>query len=128
MSQISCAWSWLLNFILRWLYTRSIVIDGNFSADHLKMKHPANDVGLNPGSRYMVEPTRYQAHLESAVDHREVSDFTNDHVAWNLILLRNRHVPTTRQSIGLIPHRDTFKPQELELLHVLDMGVSSRRL
>jgi hypothetical protein len=64
----------LLKFPLRWLYTRSVVIDGNFSADHLKMKHPENDVGLSPGGRYMVEPTRYQAHLETAVDHREVSN------------------------------------------------------
>lgn len=65
----------LLKSTFRWLYTRSIVIDGNFTADHLKMKRPENDVALSPGGRYMVEPTRYQAHLESAVDHREVSKF-----------------------------------------------------
>ena len=62
----------IVTTIPRWLYTRSIVIDGNFTADHLKMKHPENDVALSPGGRYMVEPTRYKAHLESAVDHREV--------------------------------------------------------
>jgi len=59
--------------VFRWLYTRSIVIDGNFTADHLKMKCPENDIALSPGGQYMVEPTRYEAHLESAVDHREVS-------------------------------------------------------
>ena len=53
---------------------RSIVIDGNFTADHLKMRHPENDVALSPGGRYMVEPTQYKAHLESAIDHREVSN------------------------------------------------------
>jgi len=58
---------------LRWLYTRSIVVDGNFTADHLKMKRPGNDVALSPGGGYMVEPTQYQAHLETAHDHREVS-------------------------------------------------------
>ena len=62
----------LLKSMFRWLYTRSIVIDGNFTADHLKMKRPENDIALTPGARYMVEPTRYQAHLESAIDHREV--------------------------------------------------------
>ena len=61
------------------VYTRSIVIDGNFAADHLKMRHPENDVALSPGGQYMVEPTRYKAHLESAVDHREVSDLC-DHL------------------------------------------------
>lgn len=49
------------------------MIDGNFTADHLKMKRPENDIALSPGGRYMVEPTRYEAHLESAVDCREVS-------------------------------------------------------
>ena len=63
----------LLNSKSRWLYTRSIVIDGNFTADHLKMRRPENDVALSPGGRYMAESTRYQAHLESAVDYREVS-------------------------------------------------------
>jgi hypothetical protein len=57
----------------RWLYTRSIVIDGNFTADHLKMKHPENDVGLSPGGRYIAEPTQYEEYLEHAIDHREVS-------------------------------------------------------
>ena len=64
----------LLRSICRWLYTRSIVIDGNFTADHLKMRHPKNDVALSPGGWYMVEPTQYKAHLESAIDHREVSN------------------------------------------------------
>ena len=31
----------------RWLYTRSIVIDGNFSAEHLKMRQPEKDVPLS---------------------------------------------------------------------------------
>lgn len=48
------------------------MIDGNFTADHLKMKRPENDVCLTPGSRYMVEPTRYEAHLQGASDSREV--------------------------------------------------------
>lgn len=53
------------------------MIDGNFTADHLKMRHPENDVCLTPGSRYMVEPTCYEAHLQTAVDYQEVSFLTN---------------------------------------------------
>ena len=51
----------------------TIVIDGNFSVDHLKMRRPENDVALSPGGQYIVEPARYEAHLGSTVDSREVS-------------------------------------------------------
>ena len=59
----------------RWLYTRSIVIDGNFSAEHLKMKQPEEDVALSPGGRCMVEPERYELHLSTGVEGRQVSVF-----------------------------------------------------
>jgi len=53
------------------------VIDGNFTADHLKMKHPENDICLTLGSRYMVEPTRYESHLHEVPDYREVGFLLN---------------------------------------------------
>ena len=56
----------------RWLYTRSIVIDGNFSAEHLKMKYPEGDVALSPGGRYMVEPERYELHLKTGKEVKQV--------------------------------------------------------
>jgi len=56
----------------RWLYTRSIVIDGNFTADHLKMKRPEEDIALSPGGRYMVEPQRYEAHLKTGQEIKQV--------------------------------------------------------
>jgi hypothetical protein len=62
-----------LSFMLcRWLYTRSIVIDGNFSAEHLKMKRPDEDVALSPGKRYMVEPSRYELHLSMGKETKQV--------------------------------------------------------
>jgi hypothetical protein len=57
----------------RWLYTRSIVIDGNFSAEHLKMKQPEGDVALLPGRRYMVEPKRYELHLRTGQEIKQAS-------------------------------------------------------
>ena len=57
----------------RWLYTRSIVIDGNFSAEHLKMKQPEEDVALSPGGRYLVEPERYESHLSTGKEFKQVS-------------------------------------------------------
>ena len=57
----------------RWLYTRSIVIDGNFSAEHLKMKQPEEDVALSPGGRYLVEPKMYELHLSTGKEVKQVS-------------------------------------------------------
>jgi hypothetical protein len=56
----------------RWLYTRSIVIDGNFAAEHLKMKQPGQDIALSPGGRYMVEPKRYELHLRTGKEFKQV--------------------------------------------------------
>ena len=99
------------------------MIDGNFTADHLKMRHPENDVCLTPGGRYMVEPTRYEAHLQAAVDYQEVSSLSIDGDIYTHCT-RNQHVLITRQLIRLTPHKHTFKPLELEQLHVPAMGVS----
>ena len=38
----------------RWLYTLFIMVDGNFKQDHLKMKHPVDDVPLSDGHGFMV--------------------------------------------------------------------------
>jgi hypothetical protein len=63
--------------VCRWLYTRSIVIDGNFSAEHLKMKRPENDIALSPGGRYMVEPERYESHLHTGKEVKQVCLFNS---------------------------------------------------
>ena len=61
--------------ISRWLYTRSIVIDGNFAAEHLKMKRPEEDIALSPGGRYMVEPERYELHLKTGKEIKQVRGY-----------------------------------------------------
>jgi len=61
--------------VIRWLYTRSIVIDGNFSAEHLKMRRPEGDIALSPGGRYMVEPKRYELHLNTGKEIKQVCLF-----------------------------------------------------
>ena len=113
----------MLTFI-RWLYTRSIVIDGNFSAEHLKMKRPEKDIALSPGGRYMVEPKRYELHLNTGKEIKQVClsgkiSYPNS----NVTLFRNLYALTTRQSTMSIPLRHTSHLQELVQLHVLDMDV-----
>lgn len=48
------------------------MIDGNFSAEHLKMKQPEKDVFLSPGGRYLVEPARYALHLSTGKETQQV--------------------------------------------------------
>jgi hypothetical protein len=47
---------------------RSFVADGNFSADHVKQKRPADDVWLLDGAGMMTDRRRYAAHLKIALD------------------------------------------------------------
>ncbi|KAI6097641.1 hypothetical protein EV401DRAFT_2061676 [Pisolithus croceorrhizus] len=52
--------------------TRQYVIDGNFTAQHMKMNKPEMDVSLSDGKGYMVSEIPYQSHLQQSVDNKEV--------------------------------------------------------
>jgi Kyakuja-Dileera-Zisupton transposase len=49
------------------------MMDGNFQAEHMKMRNPDNDVPLSDGTGFMVSQTPYELHLKSAVEKRQVS-------------------------------------------------------
>jgi hypothetical protein len=49
------------------------MMDGNFQAEHMKMRNPENDVPLSNGTGFMVSPKPYELHLKSAVERRQVS-------------------------------------------------------
>jgi hypothetical protein len=57
----------------RWLYTWVFVIDGNFTAVHLRQKNPENDVFLSDGTGYMTHREPYLRHLQAAKGWVEVS-------------------------------------------------------
>ena len=48
-------------------------MDGNFQAEHMRMKNPENDVPLSDGTGFMVSKEPYKSHLKSAVERRQVS-------------------------------------------------------
>jgi hypothetical protein len=56
------------------VFTRGLVIDGNFKLAHLKQKRPDDDVWLADGHGMMTEEAPYQAHLAEAIEIREVWD------------------------------------------------------
>ncbi|PIL25434.1 hypothetical protein GSI_13324 [Ganoderma sinense ZZ0214-1] len=56
----------------QWKYTRSVVMDGNFSTQHRKMCRPEDDVALADGHAFMVEDTPYKEHLKTAKEYKEL--------------------------------------------------------
>ncbi|EIW74729.1 hypothetical protein CONPUDRAFT_32522, partial [Coniophora puteana RWD-64-598 SS2] len=56
-------------------HAATLCVDGNFKADHLRMKKEENDVPLADGARYMTESSAYKVHLAASEpsSRREVS-------------------------------------------------------
>ena len=52
----------------RWLFWHSIVVDGNFYTDHLKMRHSEDDVTLADGLAFMVETKPYLKYISESKD------------------------------------------------------------
>lgn len=48
------------------------VVDGNFTAQHMKMRKPEDDVALSDGLAYMVANGPYENHVSRAADNEEV--------------------------------------------------------
>lgn len=47
-------------------------MDGNFTADHVKMRIPENNVWLTNGEGYLVENKRFTQHLSVTKEVKEV--------------------------------------------------------
>lgn len=56
----------------QWAYSRGFVLDGNFSCNHKAQRNAADDVWLKAGEGYMVERSRYEKHLQTAPEIKEV--------------------------------------------------------
>jgi hypothetical protein len=62
---------------------RSFVVDGNFTADHIKQARPDDDVWLTNGEGMMTEIVPYNAHLKAAKDLKEVCLFLQTRLLLN---------------------------------------------
>jgi len=56
-----------------WITRRTITVDGNFHADHIKMRRPDLDIALSDGQGFMVEDKHYKEYLSVAKEPRLVS-------------------------------------------------------
>ncbi|KAG2111729.1 uncharacterized protein F5147DRAFT_651355 [Suillus discolor] len=62
-----------------WLVMQRYVVDGNFTAQHMKIKTPEDDVSLADGKGYMVTEGPYQSHIIESVEEKEKSSCSNHH-------------------------------------------------
>ncbi|KAG2068957.1 hypothetical protein BDR04DRAFT_1022816, partial [Suillus decipiens] len=62
-----------------WLFTRTLVMDGNFKAEHLHPVNPSDEVSLMDGLAFIVRDERYKRHLSIAQDQVQKSDCNNHH-------------------------------------------------
>lgn len=78
-------------------------MDGNFSAEHMKMWNPQDDVALTDGSGYMVKTSDYESHLKTATENREVIYlYTRTFIFTYVLYYRNPNATITRLSIEQI--------------------------
>ncbi|KAI5997880.1 hypothetical protein EDC04DRAFT_2584961, partial [Pisolithus marmoratus] len=73
---------------------RQYVIDGNFTAQHMKMNRPELDVALSDGKGYMVAEVPYQSHLKQSLDSKERSTCSN-HRAINAANINKSNLQST---------------------------------
>jgi len=55
------------------LFMQGFMMDGNFQAEHMRMRNPESDVPLSDGTGFMVSKTQYKSHLKSAAERQQVS-------------------------------------------------------
>ncbi|KAI6105150.1 hypothetical protein EDD16DRAFT_1695749 [Pisolithus croceorrhizus] len=73
---------------------RQYAIDGNFTAQHMKMNKPELDVALSDGKGYMVSEGPYQNHLQQSLDTKERSTCSN-HRAINAANINKSNLRST---------------------------------
>jgi hypothetical protein len=60
-----------------WLFSRSLVMDRNFKAEHMFPANPSDKVALTDGLGFMVSNAQYKMHLAEAQDIVHRSDCNN---------------------------------------------------
>lgn len=80
-----------------WVTRRTITVDGNFHADHIKMRRPDLDIMLTNGQGFMVEEKKYKEYLSIAKEPRVVCGDWFSFVLFLKFLIRGHLVGTTEQ-------------------------------
>jgi hypothetical protein len=73
---ISISWLPTLYFS-KILFMQGFMMDGNFQAEHMKMRNPENDIPLTEGAGFMVNQKPYKLHLQSTFERWQVSPISD---------------------------------------------------
>ncbi|KAF8274718.1 hypothetical protein EI94DRAFT_1768561 [Lactarius quietus] len=76
------------------LFMQGFMMDGNFQAEHMKMRNPENDVPLSEGTGFMVSRKPYELHLQSALERWQRS-MCHDHHVVNSVSRHGGHLEST---------------------------------
>jgi hypothetical protein len=57
---------------------RTFIMDGNFSAEHMRYRTKEADVALSPGMAFMANPDVFRSHLRSGAEMVQVCDSFSD--------------------------------------------------
>ncbi|KAF8261039.1 hypothetical protein EI94DRAFT_1773540 [Lactarius quietus] len=76
------------------LFMRGFIMDGNFQAEHMKMRNPENDVPLFEGTGFMVSQKPYELHLQLALERQQRST-CHDHRTVNNANKHGGHLEST---------------------------------
>ncbi|KAG1720014.1 hypothetical protein EDB19DRAFT_1966658 [Suillus lakei] len=87
-----------------WLYSRSLVMDGNFKAEHMHAANPIDEVPLMDGRGFMVGDGKYKAHLALAKDATQRSKCNNHHTVNQANASRHRLEATSIGSCACTRH------------------------
>jgi hypothetical protein len=85
-----------------WVTRRTITIDGNFHADHIKMRRPDLDIALTNGDGYMVEDSQYREYLSVAKEPRFVGLSINI-LGFSFSDLSYRDLPVAITELSTLP-------------------------
>jgi hypothetical protein len=90
-----------------WVTRRTITVDGNFHADHIKMRRQDLDISLSNGQGYMVDDGLYGEYLRVAKEPRLVSGLMcSALVSEPILLTRGPPVGTIEPSMQPAPTID----------------------
>ncbi|KIK11700.1 hypothetical protein PISMIDRAFT_122258, partial [Pisolithus microcarpus 441] len=93
-------------------YDQQYVIDGNFTAQHMKMNKPEMDVSLSDGKGYMVSEIPYQRHLQQSLDNKERSTCSN-HRAINAANINKSNLRSTGIGATACTRHGCFVPHSV---------------
>ncbi|KAG1906569.1 uncharacterized protein F5891DRAFT_901580, partial [Suillus fuscotomentosus] len=93
-----------------WLVMQRYVVDGNFTAQHMKMKTPEDDVSLADGKGYMVTEGPYETHIIESVEEKEAMRNSSNHRAVNAANVQRSNLRATGVGATACSRHGCFVP------------------